>query len=170
MKQQLVFALLILCTSIAYAQEWVTNPIDKKVSVDMPRKADKEKSGAAVIFVGDNDGCAFIVTVSPLPGKVQIPAEDEKASKFLDGILDGALKDNKPKGVEKKDFAIGNVKGRSASFRGYFPGTEVEAKATKRVVCVAGNVYIFEFWLADEAYAGATNDEEKFFSSIEIAQ
>lgn len=170
MKQQFIFALLILCTSFAYAQEWVTNNIDKKVSVDMPRKADKEKSGGAVIFVGDNEACAFIATVSPLPGKMQIPAEEEKASKFFDGILDGAMKDNKPQDVVKKDFAIGNVKGRSASFRGYFPGTEVEAKATKLAIGVAGNVYIFDFWLADEAYAGATSDEQKFFSSIKIAQ
>lgn len=170
MKQQVIFTLLILCAPFAYAQEWVTNTIDKKVSVDMPRKADKEKSGGAVIFVGDNDGCAFIATVSPLPGKLQIPAEEEKASKFLDGILDGALKENKPKDVEKKDFTIGNVKGRSASFRGYFPGTEVEAKATKLAICVAGNIYMFDFWLADEAYAAAASDEEKFFSSIKIAQ
>jgi hypothetical protein len=170
MKHQLLFTLLILCNSFAYAQEWVTNTIDKKVSVEMPRKADKEKSGAAVIFVGDNDGCAFIVTVSPLPGKVQVPAEEEKASKFLDGILDGSLKDNKPKDLEKGDFTIGNVKGKSASFRGNFPGTEIEGKATRRVICVLGTVYIFDFWLADEEYAAAKSDEEKFFSSIKIAQ
>jgi hypothetical protein len=170
MKKLIFPVLLILLCSFAIVEEWITAKIDSKVSLNLPKKPDKEKSGSSVIYSSDNDGCIFLVTVSPLPGKIALPTEPEKISKFLDGVLNGNLKSTNPEDVETKDVMNGSFQGKESSYVGTFPGTESRLKAVKQVLLVDRTLYVFDFWILDEEYADSAADKEKFFSSIKITQ
>jgi hypothetical protein len=170
MKKLIYPVVLILLCSFAVVDEWITAKIDSKVSLNFPKKPEKEKSGASVIYSSDNDGCIFLVTVSPLPGKVALPTEPEKISNFLDGVLNGNLKSTNPEGVETKNVMNGSFHGREASYVGTFPGTDARLKAVKQILLVDKTFYIVDFWIIDEAYADSASDKEKFFSSIKITE
>jgi hypothetical protein len=170
MKKLIYPVVLIFLCSFAVVDEWFTAKIDSKVSLDLPKKPDKEKSGSSVIYSSDNEGCVFLVTVSPLPGKVVLPTEPEKISNFLNGLLMGNLKSTKPEDVEAKDVMNGSFHGKEASYVGTFPGTDARLKAAKQILLVDKTVYVFDFWILDEAYADSASDKEKFFSSIKITQ
>jgi hypothetical protein len=161
---------LLLCSFTFIPLDWVVTKIDNKLSLELPAKPDKEKSGTTIVYSIDNDGCVFIVTVSPLPASLKLPDDPEKNSKFLDGVLDGGLKATNPDEVEKKDVTTTNAYGKEASYIGTFPGTEARMKATKRILLVDHTLYVFDFWIVDEEYANAPSDKEKFFNSIKVSQ
>ena len=164
-----VFLLILLC-SFTGVDEWVTAKIDSKLSLALPKKPEKQKVGAAVVYSSDTDGCLFLITVSQLPAKIAVPTEPEKLSKFLEGVINGNLKDTSPEDVKLKDITNGTLAGKEASYTGIFPGTESRLNATKQILLVDKTLYIFDFWIADEEYADSASDKEKFFSSIKIAQ
>lgn len=165
MKKIFVFAIVLLTTSIAYAQiNWVTHKVDERISVKFP--SEPKEIIAGTFAVRDKDSIGYIVTVIDFMKIANIDsvalapmkATPEFAGQLKAGIL------SKLHNVDLDDFKITTWMG----FTSYTTsGVDQKKKRYDMFMVIIGNK-LYSFSTVTPA-DGAISGREAFLASIQVS-